>query len=76
MPSLARLGVGEDQRPRLEGLGWIEDGEVIEPAHQLLLTLRSGPDPAVHVIAEPVSTCVHEIFEFTPTHFPRFVTKL
>src|SRR6476620_10425205 len=29
-----------------------------------------------HVIAEPVSTCVHEIFEFTPTHFPRLVTKL
>ena len=29
-----------------------------------------------HVIAEPVSTCVHEIFERLPRHFPRFVTKL
>src|ERR671938_607448 len=29
-----------------------------------------------HVIAEPVSTCVHEIFEFFPAHLPRFVTKL
>jgi len=29
-----------------------------------------------HVIAEPVSTCVHETFEFAPSAFPRFVTKL
>ena len=29
-----------------------------------------------HVIAEPVSTCVHEIFEFFPSALPRFVTKL
>src|SRR5215218_4687430 len=29
-----------------------------------------------HVIAEPVSTCVHEIFEFFPRQAPRFVTKL
>ncbi len=29
-----------------------------------------------HVIAEPVSTCVHEIFERFPRHLPRFVTKL
>src|SRR5688572_23068809 len=28
------------------------------------------------VIAEPVSTCVHEIFERAPRHSPRFVTKL
>ena len=28
------------------------------------------------VIAEPVSTCVQEIFEFFPLHAPRFVTKL
>ena len=25
------------------------------------------------VIADPVSTCVQEIFEFTPAHLPRFV---
>ena len=29
-----------------------------------------------HVIAEPVSTWVQEIFEFRPAHLPRFVTKL
>src|SRR2546430_2560272 len=29
-----------------------------------------------HVIADPVSTCVHEIFEFLPRHAPRLVTKL
>jgi hypothetical protein len=29
-----------------------------------------------HVIAEPVSTCVHEMFDFTPRHAPRLVTKL
>src|SRR6185369_4917283 len=29
-----------------------------------------------HVIAEPVSTCVHEIRELTPLHSPRLVTKL
>ena len=29
-----------------------------------------------HVMAEPVSTCVHEIFELTPRHAPRLVTKL
>ena len=28
------------------------------------------------VIAEPVSTCVQEIFERTPAHLPRLVTKL
>jgi hypothetical protein len=28
------------------------------------------------VMADPVSTCVHVIFEFTPRHEPRFVTKL
>src|SRR5262249_31108307 len=28
------------------------------------------------VIAEPVSTCVQEIFDRRPTHLPRFVTKL
>src|SRR5215831_8335912 len=28
------------------------------------------------VIADPVSTCVHEIFELTPAHLPRLVTKL
>src|SRR6266705_973787 len=27
------------------------------------------------VIAEPVSTCVHEILEFAPAHFPRHVHK-
>ena len=29
-----------------------------------------------HVIADPVSTCVHEIFDFRPDALPRFVTKL
>ena len=29
-----------------------------------------------HVIAEPVSTCVHDIFEFLPAHLPLLVTKL
>ncbi len=29
-----------------------------------------------HVIADPVSTCVQEIFEFRPAHLPRLVTKL
>jgi hypothetical protein len=28
------------------------------------------------VIAEPVSTCVHEILERRPAHLPRLVTKL
>src|SRR5438067_5082538 len=28
------------------------------------------------VIAEPVSTCVQEIFELRPAHLPRLVTKL
>ena len=28
------------------------------------------------VMAEPISTCVQEIFEFTPRHLPRLVTKL
>jgi len=28
------------------------------------------------VIAEPVSTCVQETFEFFPAHLPRLVTKL
>ena len=28
------------------------------------------------VIAEPVSTCVHEIWELRPRHSPRLVTKL
>jgi len=28
------------------------------------------------VIAEPVSTCVHEIFERAPRQSPRLVTKL
>ena len=27
-------------------------------------------------MAEPVSTCVHEILEFSSRHVPRFVTKL
>ena len=29
-----------------------------------------------HVIDDPVSTCVHDMFEFFPIHNPRFVTKL
>ena len=29
-----------------------------------------------HVIAEPVSTCVQEIFELFPLHIPLLVTKL
>src|SRR5256885_3326707 len=29
-----------------------------------------------HVIADPVSTCVHEIFEFLPRHARRLVMKL
>jgi hypothetical protein len=33
-------------------------------------------DGYFQVMAEPVSTWVHEIFEFTPRHLPRFVTKL
>ena len=28
------------------------------------------------VIADPVSTCVHEILERSPKHNPRLVTKL
>ena len=28
------------------------------------------------VMAEPVSTCVHEIFDRAPAHLPRLVTKL
>ena len=28
------------------------------------------------VMAEPVSTWVQDILEFTPLHIPRFVTKL
>ena len=28
------------------------------------------------VIADPVSTCVHEIFELDPAQIPRLVTKL
>ena len=28
------------------------------------------------VMAEPVSTCVQEIFELRPLHRPRLVTKL
>jgi len=27
-------------------------------------------------MADPVSTCVHEIFELSPVHLPRLVTKL
>src|ERR1044072_7761202 len=33
-------------------------------------------DGYFHVIAEPVSTCVQEIFEFLPAHLPSFVPKL
>ena len=29
-----------------------------------------------HVMADPVSTCVQVIFEFTPAALPRLVTKL
>src|SRR5574344_209395 len=29
-----------------------------------------------HVMAEPVSTCVHEILARSPRHIPLFVTKL
>ena len=33
-------------------------------------------DGYFQVIAEPVSTCVQEIFEFLPRQSPRLVTKL
>ena len=33
-------------------------------------------DGYFHVMAEPVSTCVHESFELTPRQSPRFVTRL
>src|SRR5471032_816017 len=33
-------------------------------------------DGYFHVIAEPVSTCVHEILARGPAHLPRLVTKL
>jgi glutamate-ammonia-ligase adenylyltransferase len=43
--SPARFGVGAEQRPRLERIGWIVDGEVTNEAQDLLRLVRSGPDP-------------------------------
>ncbi|MGH8957276.1 MAG: bifunctional [glutamine synthetase] adenylyltransferase/[glutamine synthetase]-adenylyl-L-tyrosine phosphorylase [Acidimicrobiia bacterium] len=43
--SPARLGVGGEQQPRLERLGWIVDGEVTHEAEDLLRLVISGPDP-------------------------------
>ncbi len=43
--SPARLGVGAEQQPRLERLGWIKDGRVTKEAEDLLRLVRSGPDP-------------------------------
>ena len=45
MRSLARLGVGAEQQPRLERLGWIVDGEVTPTAEEMLRQVISGPDP-------------------------------
>ncbi|HEX5721735.1 MAG TPA: bifunctional [glutamine synthetase] adenylyltransferase/[glutamine synthetase]-adenylyl-L-tyrosine phosphorylase [Acidimicrobiia bacterium] len=45
MRSPARLGVGAEQQPRLEGLGWIVDGEVTPAAEDILRLVISGPDP-------------------------------
>ena len=38
--------------------------------------VNGGIGTYFHVIADPVSTCVHEIRELTPLHKPRLVTKL
>ena len=45
MRSPARLGVGAEQQPRLEKLGWILDGEVTPAAEETLRLVISGPDP-------------------------------
>ncbi|HUO46202.1 MAG TPA: bifunctional [glutamine synthetase] adenylyltransferase/[glutamine synthetase]-adenylyl-L-tyrosine phosphorylase [Acidimicrobiia bacterium] len=44
-PSLARLGVSSALVPRLEALGWVEDGHPRPEAEELLKKIRSGPDP-------------------------------
>ena len=41
-----------------------------------LLSPLSTTDGYFHVMLDPVSTCVHEIFALSPLHNPRFVTKL
>ena len=44
--SPARLGITEPLVPRFAAVGWIgEDGLVVEPARELLLTVRRGPEP-------------------------------
>ena len=45
MRSPARLGVGAEQQPRLEELGWLVDGEVTAAAEEILRLVISGPDP-------------------------------
>ena len=45
MQSPARLGVGAEQQPRLEQLGWIVGDEVTPVAEKLLRLVISGPDP-------------------------------
>ena len=58
----------------------VEDAGIKEGKYGLALIKASGNAAAVftknQVMAEPVSTCVHDIFELTPLHKPRLVTKL
>ena len=44
-PSLARLGVGEALLPRLKALGWLSGSQVAPGVTELLIKVRSGPDP-------------------------------
>lgn len=43
--SPARFGVGAEQQPRLEELGWIVDGDVAYEVQDFLRVVRAGPDP-------------------------------
>ena len=44
-PSLARLGVGQALLPRLEALGWLTESQAAPGVTELLVKVRSGPDP-------------------------------
>ena len=59
--------------------------ENFDEAARLIVGTQSGSTSLIqrkmqlgyfHVIAEPVSTCVQEIFERSPRQSPRLVTKL
>ena len=43
--STARFGVGAAVLPRLQALGWIADGHPVPGYQEMLLAVRSGPDP-------------------------------